>query len=52
MDTNEHNEKRLIAAEIIVQLWESKQESQLCLLKAQVDAALENLKGEEDEKAR
>lgn len=46
MDTNEANEKRLIASEIILQLWESGEVVQLEILQAQIDASVRAIKAE------
>ena len=43
MKTNEANEMRLLAAEIIRQLYEAKQRRQLELLELQVKRSLEEL---------
>ena len=41
---NLDNNKRLIASQILVDLYEARQVEQLRILKAQVDVALEKLK--------
>ena len=41
---NLNNNKRLIASQILVELYEARQVEQLRILKAQVDVALEKLK--------
>ena len=41
---NLDNNKRLIASQILVELYEARQVEQLMILKAQVDMALEKLK--------
>ena len=41
---NLNNNKRLIASQILVELYEARQVEQLRILKAQVDMALEKLK--------
>jgi hypothetical protein len=45
MNTNEANEMRCIAAEIIVRLYEQKEWGQLKLLKKQIEASLPPKKG-------
>ena len=42
---NLNNEKRIIASQIIVELFESKQKTQLEILKLQVDVAVQRLGG-------
>lgn len=45
---NENNEKRLIAAQIIFELYESKDISQLNLLKMQAERSIEEIEKELD----